>query len=75
MEKHIFKQKTTIKVTCDHCGREFKIGVDFEDYREWKSGRKVAQVAFPYLTPDERELLISKTCGECWDKIAPEPKH
>ena len=22
-----------------------------------------------YLTEDARELLISRTCGECWDEL------
>ena len=52
-------------VTCRMCGREFAIDVDANDYRDWQNG-KCIQDAMPYLTADERELLISRTCGDCW---------
>ena len=29
------------------------------------------QIAFPDLTADQREILISGICPECWDKIFP----
>jgi hypothetical protein len=29
------------------------------------------QSIFKDLGADERELLISGTCGECWDKLFP----
>jgi hypothetical protein len=31
-----------------------------------------AQDAFPHLTADERELLISGTCGSCFNAMFPE---
>ncbi len=42
--------------------------VRFEDYKAWENG-KVIQDAMPYLTPGEREVLISGTCGSCFDKM------
>jgi hypothetical protein len=30
------------------------------------------QKAMPYLTADEREMFISGTCSDCWDKLFPE---
>ena len=59
-----------IKVTCVHCKREFTLKVRFEDYLTFDMpNRPCIQDIFPYLTPAERELLISHTCKECWDKM------
>ena len=38
---------------------------DLEDYQN----EELIQNAFPYLTPDERELIISRICGKCFDKM------
>jgi len=35
---------------------------------KWKNGELIQNV-MPYLNEDERELLISGTCGKCFDKI------
>jgi hypothetical protein len=56
-----------IKTLCIFCKEEKKITVNEDDYQRWARGTK-AQEAFPYLNPDERELLISGTCRECWEK-------
>lgn len=55
-----------IKVKCNFCGVVETIPVDSADYTAWKGG-KLTQDAFPYLDADRREMLISKTCGGCWD--------
>lgn len=55
-------------VHCRDCGKEFSLAIDPADYFDWTHG-KLAQRAFPYLTADERELLISGICGACFDKI------
>ena len=57
-------------VTCDHCGKEFLLECYFEDYMEFnRPNRRNVQDIFPYLSADARELLISHTCKECWDKM------
>ena len=59
-----------IRVTCYHCNREFVLKVRVEDYLLFDMpNRPHIQDIFPYLTPAERELLISHTCQECWDKM------
>ena len=55
-----------IIVFCRDCGKEFRLKVQASDVEKWRNGAYV-QVAFPYLDASERELLISKTCGICWD--------
>ena len=57
-----------IEIACPFCGAVHMIEVNLVDYWDWKDG-KLAQDAFPYLTPDEREMLISGICPECWDSM------
>ncbi len=63
--------KTTITVQCAmHLGDPVSVTVDTQDYVDWTKGvgeKRLAQVAFPYICDDERELLISGICGKCYD--------
>lgn len=59
------------EVTCNVCGKTHTLEVKAEDWQEWKDPnreRKVQEI-FPYLVPDERELLISGICGRCFDRM------
>jgi hypothetical protein len=53
---------------CLHCHKVFGLAYDDQDYQRWKGGELI-QRAMPYLTADQRELLISGVCGECFDKM------
>lgn len=62
-----------IEVQCIICNKSFVIKCRKEDYVKWKNKEGHIQDLLGYLTTDERELLISGTCGECFDKMfAPE---
>ena len=57
-------------VECRVCNSNIIIPVKEEDYRKYLSpNRPNIQDIFPYLTPAERELLISHTCSVCWEKM------
>lgn len=56
------------KVACRTCRNVQTITVNADDYARWQGG-EYAQVAFPYLTADEREMLISATCVVCWNRM------
>ena len=58
-------------VYCVECNTDYDIMVDPADLKRWHDGEFI-QVALDYLTEDERELLMSDTCGKCWDKLFPE---
>lgn len=60
--------KNTIQVSCLNCHKDYSLEVLAEDVIKYKNGAFV-QDAFPYLSADERELLISKTCGACFDEM------
>jgi hypothetical protein len=40
-----------------------------EDYEAWKRGEKLIQTALPYLTPDEREFLLTGITPEQWNEL------
>lgn len=56
-------------IKCDHCGVTYNILADRNDIFDWLSGDKLIQDALAYLSPSERELLISNTCDICWKKM------
>lgn len=53
------------RVTDPNCGKVFLIPVPVSERDAWKEGMLI-QDAMPSLTQDDRELLISGTCPECW---------
>ena len=61
-------KEVCVVTRCPFCGRANEIAVNEEDYWAWDDG-ELAQVAFPYLSANEREALISGICPTCWDKM------
>ena len=58
-------------VTCEGCENVHTFALDQKALEAWQSGVHVQQ-AFPELSDDERELLISGTCGASWEEMFPE---
>lgn len=70
----INNKEVCIITTCPFCGHANEIEVNEMDYLDWGDGMTV-QEAFPYLSPEEREMLISGICPTCWEKtFADEPE-
>ena len=63
----------TIAATCRSCQKSYNLLVNMSDVHEWMTGKYI-QDAMPYLSADERELLISKTCGVCWNEMFGDPE-
>lgn len=61
-------EKTTLWATCNRCKDQVEMKVVQVDYEAWENG-KLIQDAMPYLSADEREVLISGICGPCFDKM------
>lgn len=63
----------TVKLTrkCVDCGEDVSMFVRPEDAEQFRAGAGYVQDIFPYLTPAERELLISGACGPCFAKMFP----
>lgn len=61
-------KEVCVVTQCPFCGRGNEVEVNEADYWDWSDG-ELAQVAFPYLSADEREMLITGICGKCWDSM------
>lgn len=60
--------KTTINKTCMTCNYTYQLEVQEKDLIAIHEGAHI-QDAMPYLNADERELLISGVCGQCFDNM------
>jgi len=54
--------------TCRSCGENHNLDVTESQLFQHKQGQ-LAQVAFSNLTADEREIIISRICGKCYDEL------
>lgn len=62
------RKEVTVITACPFCGHANEVEVNEMDYLDWDDGM-LAQDAFPYLSADEREMLISGICPTCWAKM------
>ena len=60
-----------IQRVCPICHQLQTIEVENNQYNRWMAGENI-QIAFPNLTPNQREILISGICPKCWDNIFPD---
>lgn len=58
-----------VEVECIMCHTKHTILVPVGGYTQWAKGQAKIQEALPGLTDDERELLVSGICGQCFDKM------
>jgi hypothetical protein len=56
-------------IQCCMCGRLFSIMYNIEHMTAWLCGSGYIQDIMPYLTSGERELFLSSTCSDCFDKL------
>jgi hypothetical protein len=61
----------TVYAECRLCGKVSPIECNKEDLIKWKNKEGYVQDLLHYLSADQRELLISGTCGECFDSLFP----
>lgn len=62
-------EKVILKAKCRTCKEVHELEVSQQGLVRYEKGRSYIQDCFPELTVDERELLISGTCGTCFDKM------
>lgn len=68
------REMITLQRTCRICKKEFEIKVWNTDFFKYRQGALI-QDAFPYLTPSQRELLISGLCADCWNDMFPPEEY
>lgn len=61
-------KEVAIVTRCPLCGCANFVEVNDLDYLDWQDGELV-QNAFPYLSADEREMLVSGICPDCWEHM------
>jgi len=67
-------EKTSFTRSCTVCHTVHVIEVDKEKYDRWRGGELIQNV-WPELTIVEREIMISGTCGPCFDKLFGESEY
>ncbi len=58
----------TIEKTCIQCKQVKQVTAPESEFRAWESGQLI-QRAMRSLSEGDCELLISSTCGPCFDKL------
>ena len=53
-----------VTVICPFCGETSTVAVVKKDYDAWQWGELIQNV-MPYLSPSDREILISGMCLKC----------
>lgn len=65
----------TIKTkACMVCQKSSLLQLDYDAVQKFEAGAFV-QDAFPDMSPADREMLITGTHPDCWDKIFPEDEE
>ena len=67
MPTRINYKEVCVVIACPFCSRSNEVEVNEADYWDWDDGMLVRD-AFPYLSADEREMLITGICPACFDK-------
>jgi hypothetical protein len=57
-----------LEVACTCCDIVHLIGTSLTGYMSWRAGAFV-QEAFPEVPKEYREMFISGTCPECWERM------
>lgn len=61
----------TITMTCNMCQQPATVeNVSVDALQRWRAGEHI-QNAFPDMSAGDREILISGTHDECWNKLFP----
>lgn len=60
-------KKKLIELGCVQCGASKVISVNEANYYEWLNRKLLIQHAFPEVDSADREMMISGTCGNCFD--------
>ena len=58
--------KVLMNITCSHCKKTYSLEVFKSDLNDYINNGKLVQLAFPYLSDGERELIISGICDTCF---------
>jgi hypothetical protein len=60
--------QVTIEVACTCCNQTKTLQVSKRGYDRWVKGELI-QNAIPEVPFNDREILISQTCSDCFDRL------
>lgn len=60
-----------VDARCWRCGIVSCVILNKQDFLDWMSGSGSIEDILDYLSANERELLLSNTCGHCFDFLFP----
>jgi hypothetical protein len=63
-------ERLILTASCVACEKGREMIVKTSHYNDWLKGA-MAQHAFPYLSDEHREMLISGMCPDCWNETFP----
>lgn len=58
---------TVITKECPFCFKTGSVRVKLSEFQAWRDGMLI-QNAFKSLNADQRELLMTGICPQCWDE-------
>ena len=61
-------------IKCRECQQIKFVEASEDGVKKWQQGELI-QRALPELTAEEREMLISRICPECWNKMFKEDEE
>lgn len=65
-------EQVIVTISCMHCGKEFSVPMSEDQYNRltnrFKTGELIQNI-LPDVSPEIRELFISRTCAKCWNDI------
>ena len=59
----------TYSVQCAICNKVYEFEADPSDVKQWWEQGVHIQDALGYLNKHQRELIISRTCQDCWTEM------
>lgn len=62
--------RVVITVDCNCCGTDHEIPATLKQWYDFAILGELVQDAFPSMPKEHRELLVSGTCSNCFDRIA-----
>lgn len=71
-QTHCSDGTTVLEILCPWCGKTSKLKLSTTTWLDGLTAYKngvLVQHAWPTLSPDERELLVSGICNECWTSM------
>jgi hypothetical protein len=66
-----FNQSVVIEKICNVTNELYSLKIDMGEYMDYKKGHRYIQDVFDYMTPEEREFIISGLTPSEFDKLFP----